>query len=71
MNNNKTNNDFQNRLKQAQKQEQLLYKKYKIDRKIIIHFPQQKDNSIFIRLALWILNKKGGVLDIQYSNIKH
>jgi len=70
MNNNKTNNDFQNRLKQAQKQEQLLYKKYKIDRKIIIYFPQQKDNSIFIRLALWILNKKGGVLDIQYFDNK-
>ncbi len=49
--------------------EQKLYEKADIGRLLFINFPNKK-NLFLKRIAVWILNKNGAVIDTKYFNLK-
>lgn len=61
---------FQKRIESVQKEEIKLYKKAKIERTLFVNFPNKKRVPLLAKLASYILAKCGGILDIQYRDIK-
>jgi len=61
---------FQKRIEVAQEEEMKIYKKAKIARTLLVYFPNKVKVPFLAKVASYILAKCGGILDVQYRDIK-
>jgi hypothetical protein len=52
------------------KENDLLLRKHKLVIRLVINFPRRFSTPLFSRIALWIVSKQGGQLDIQFGDIR-
>ena len=52
------------------KENELLLKKHKLTSRLVINFPFRRSIPFLSKLALWIVAKQGGRMDIQFGEIK-
>jgi len=45
-----------------------LLRKHKLIARLVIHFGEKKGVPLLSRIALWIVGKQGGKLDIQFGD---
>lgn len=47
-----------------------LLKRHKLASRVVVTFPKRQKLNLIIKLAMWILNKQGAVLDTQFVSTK-
>ncbi len=47
-----------------------LLKKHKLASRVVLTFPKRKKINLIIKLAMWILDKQGAVLDTEFVSTK-
>jgi hypothetical protein len=52
------------------KENDVLLRKYKLVIRLVINFPRRFSTPLLSRIALWIVSKQGGQLDIQFGDIR-
>ena len=63
--------DFEQRVKLAIKEEVKIYKKAEIQKGLIINFPLRQKIPFIVKVAIWIIRIKGGILDTQFFDLKN
>jgi hypothetical protein len=63
-------NDMDTRVTSYIKEEAKLLKKYKIAKKMIINFGRKKKVPWLSKIAIKIINAQGGIVDLQFFNLK-
>lgn len=48
------------------KENDVLLRKHKLVMRLVINFPRKVKTPVLSRIALWLVGKQGGVLDIQF-----
>lgn len=61
---------MQERAKNYLKENETLLKKYKLRLQLVVNFPKRKKPTLLSKLALWIVAKQGGRLDLQFDEKK-
>lgn len=52
------------------KENDVLLRKYKLVIRLVINFPRRFSTPLLSRIALWLVSKQGGQLDIQFGDIR-
>lgn len=52
------------------KENEALLKKHKLISRLVINFPFRRKIPFLSKVALWVVAKQGGRMDIQFSEIK-
>ena len=47
-----------------------LLRKYKLAFRLVVNFPRRFRTPLLSKIALWIVAKQGGMLDIQFSDTR-
>ncbi len=62
--------EMQKRAQSYLKENEVLLKKHRLLLRLVINFAEKKKVPLLSRIALWIVNKQGGLLDIQFGEIQ-
>lgn len=57
------------RFEKYKKENESLLKKYKLQSRVVIAFPKKKKTPLLGKLALWLLNKSGAIVDTEFKVI--
>jgi len=52
------------------KENEVLLRKHKLTFRLVVNFATRKNPPLLSKLALWIVAKQGGILDIQFGETK-
>jgi hypothetical protein len=61
---------LQDRAQRYLQENNLLLGKFKMSLQLLVTFPQKKKAPLFSRMALWVVRKQGGQLDIEFKDLK-
>jgi len=61
-------NNVVRRVQSYLKENNELLRKHKLIARLVIHFGEKKGVPLLSRIALWIVGKQGGKLDIQFGD---
>jgi len=51
------------------KENDALLRKHKLIIRLVVNFPQKQKTPLLSRIALWVVAKQGGNLDIQFGEV--
>lgn len=70
MQNQNANNKVAQKATAYLKENEGLLKKFKLAMRPVVNFPFRRKTPLLSKIALWIVNKQGGLLDIQFTESK-
>ena len=62
--------DVARRAQSYLKENDVLLRKHKLVIRLVINFPRRFSTPLFSRIALWIVSKQGGQLDLQFGEYR-
>jgi hypothetical protein len=62
--------DFESRVKQYMKENEAFLKRNNIAIRLVMNFPRSSKVPMLSRMALWIIGKQGGILDMEFGDPK-